>query len=99
MLKRCPLNPPQHIYPLDPWRITEKEFYSRFLSQTESIFSLGNGYLGMRGCFEEGTPVFENGTFINSYQKPGIDDTGRKLTALPRKGKLSSICTQYRGPG
>ena len=67
MLKRRPLNPPQNIYPLDPWRIIEKEFSSRFLAQTETIFSLGNGYLGMRGSFEEGTPVFENGTFINAF--------------------------------
>ena len=67
MLKRRPLNPPQHIYPLDPWRIVENRFYPRFLAQTETIFSLGNGYLGMRGCFEEGDPVFENGTFINGF--------------------------------
>jgi alpha,alpha-trehalose phosphorylase len=67
MLKRAPLNPPQHIYPVDPWRIIEKEFCPRFLAQFETIFSLGNGYLGMRGCFEEGTPVFENGTFINTF--------------------------------
>ncbi len=67
MLKHRPLNPPQQIYPIDPWQIIEREFYPRFLAQTETIFSLGNGYLGMRGCFEEGTPVFENGTFINGY--------------------------------
>jgi alpha,alpha-trehalose phosphorylase len=67
MIKRRPLNPPQHIYPLDPWRIIEKEFCPRFLAQAETIFSLGNGYLGMRGSFEEGTPVFENGTFINAF--------------------------------
>ena len=42
MLKRRPLNPPQHIYPVDPWRMIEKEFYPRFLAQAETIFSLGN---------------------------------------------------------
>jgi alpha,alpha-trehalose phosphorylase len=67
MLQRKPLNPPQHIYPLVSWRIVEKQFYPHFLAQTETIFSLGNGYLGMRGCFEEGTPIFENGTFINGF--------------------------------
>ena len=67
MLKRRPLNPPQHIYPVDPWRMIEKEFYPRFLAQAETMFSLGNGYLGMRGSFEEGTPVSENGTFINAF--------------------------------
>jgi alpha,alpha-trehalose phosphorylase len=67
MLQKKPINLPQHIYPTEPWRIVEKQFYPRFLSQTETIFATANGYLGMRGCFEEGNPVFENGTFINGF--------------------------------
>jgi alpha,alpha-trehalose phosphorylase len=67
MLQKKPINPPQHVYPTDPWRIVEKQFYPRYLSQSETIFSTANGYLGMRGCFEEGNPVFENGTFINGF--------------------------------
>jgi alpha,alpha-trehalose phosphorylase len=67
MLQKKPINPPPHVYPTDPWRIIEKQFYPHFLSQSETIFSTGNGYLGMRGCFEEGTPVFEKGTFINGF--------------------------------
>src|SRR5678809_708697 len=31
------------------------------------MFALGNGYLGMRGCFEEGGPIGQNGTFINGF--------------------------------
>jgi alpha,alpha-trehalose phosphorylase len=67
VLQRQPLNPPQHVYPIDPWRIVEKKFYPRFLEQGETIFTMANGYLGMRGCCEEGTPVFENGTYINGF--------------------------------
>jgi alpha,alpha-trehalose phosphorylase len=67
MLQKKPLNPPHHIYPTEPWRIVEKQFYPLFLSQSETIFSTANGYLGMRGCFEEGNPVHENGTFINGF--------------------------------
>lgn len=67
MLQKKPINPPHHIYPLEPWRIVEKQFYPPFLSQSETIFSTANGYLGMRGCFEEGAPVSENGTFINGF--------------------------------
>jgi len=33
----------------------------------ETLFSLGNGYLGLRGNFEEGAPVHHNGTFINGF--------------------------------
>ena len=37
------------------------------LEQDETMFALGNGYLGMRGCLEEGGPIGQNGTFINGF--------------------------------
>lgn len=55
------------IYPIDPWRICEKSFCAALLPQSESIFSVGNGYLGFRGNFEEGAPVYQNGTYINGF--------------------------------
>ena len=67
MSRREPLNLPKHVYPVNPWRIVEKQYYPRFLAQMETMFSVGNGYLGMRGVSEEGKPVFENGTFINGF--------------------------------
>ena len=67
MLQHEPLVPPRYIYPPDPWRWVEKQFYPKFLIQMETLFSTANGYLGMRGVFEEGTPVAENGTFINGF--------------------------------
>ena len=67
MSRREPLNLPKHVYPIDPWRIVEKQYDSRFLAQMETMFSVGNGYLGIRGVSEEGKPVFENGTFINGF--------------------------------
>jgi alpha,alpha-trehalose phosphorylase len=87
MLKRRPLNPPQHIYPLDPWRIIEKQFNPRFLAQTETIFSLGNGYLGMRGSFEEGAPVFENGTFINGFYETWPICYGEEAHGFAKEGQ------------
>lgn len=67
MLQREPINPPRYIYPPEPWRWVEKQFYPRFLGQMETLFSTANGYLGMRGVFEEGEPVSQNGTFINGF--------------------------------
>ncbi|MCB1112763.1 MAG: glycoside hydrolase family 65 protein [Chlamydiales bacterium] len=55
------------IYPIDPWRIREEDFRAALLPQSESIFSVGNGYLGLRGNFEEGAPVYQNGTYINGF--------------------------------
>jgi alpha,alpha-trehalose phosphorylase len=59
--------PPFHDYPADEWNIIEKSFHPEFLAQLETMLALGNGYLGMRGCPEEGGPYAENGTFINGF--------------------------------
>ena len=61
------LTPPSSDYPADEWNILEKQFHPEFLSQLESMLALGNGYLGIRGCPEEGGPNGENGTFINGF--------------------------------
>ncbi len=67
MVRRKLTLPPEYVYPTDEWRIRENRFFPRFMAQTETIFSLGNGYLGMRGNFEEGRPVVQNGTFVNAF--------------------------------
>ncbi len=67
MIRHETIRPPKHIYPVDQWRIVENAFYPDFLAQTETLFSLANGYLGMRGNFDEGRPCSENGTFVNRF--------------------------------
>jgi alpha,alpha-trehalose phosphorylase len=67
MIHRPRYKPPPHIYPPDEWNFIEKQFMGQFLPQGETMFALGNGYLGMRGCFEEGGPIGQNGTFINGF--------------------------------
>ena len=67
MLHHERLRPPAHDYPADEWHLIEKRFHPAFLAQLETVLALGNGYLGMRGCPEEGGPHAENGTFINGF--------------------------------
>jgi alpha,alpha-trehalose phosphorylase len=67
MIHRPRFHPPAHIYPPDEWNLIEKRFMPDLLEQGETMFALGNGYLGMRGCFEEGGPIGQNGTFINGF--------------------------------
>ena len=67
MIHRERLKWPEHIYPADEWRLVEKQFNPGFLGQTETFFALANGYLGMRGVFEEGSPIHQNGTFVNGF--------------------------------
>src|SRR6516162_624982 len=67
MLHHERLRPPPHDYPADEWNVIEKRFHPEFLAQLETMLALGNGYLGMRGCPEEGGPNAENSTLINGF--------------------------------
>ena len=67
MLHHERLRPPSHDYPADEWNVIEKTFHPEFLAQSETMSALGNGYLGMRGCPEEGGPNAENSTLINGF--------------------------------
>ncbi len=61
------VKPPPYVYPADEWNLIEKKFMPQFLEMMETVFATANGYLGMRGCFEEGTPVANNGTYVNGF--------------------------------
>src|SRR5688500_19773900 len=56
-------------FPIDEWKFTEAEYSSDDLGVTESLFAVGNGYLGMRGNFEEGRETYAPGTFINGFHE------------------------------
>ncbi len=51
-------------YITDPWRIIEEGFDPAYSKVSESIFSLGNEYMGIRGYFEEG---YQGESLIGSY--------------------------------
>jgi alpha,alpha-trehalose phosphorylase len=67
MLHHEPLRPSSRDYPAAEWNVIEKGFQPEFLAQAETMLALGNGYLGMRGCPEEGGPNAENCTLINGF--------------------------------
>lgn len=69
MLQRTLELPPPHIYPPDEWRLVEKEYHPARLAQFETLFTTSNGYLGIRGCFEEGEPAHHNATLINGFHE------------------------------
>jgi trehalose/maltose hydrolase-like predicted phosphorylase len=52
----------------DNWQIIEQDFHQEQALVNETLFALGNGYLGMRGTFEEGLgKVALEGTYINGF--------------------------------
>lgn len=46
------------------WQITENTFDPRKLHSQETVFTIGNGYFGTRGTFEEGYPKATPGTLL-----------------------------------
>ena len=56
-------------FPIDEWKLSETRFDPSDLGVTESIFSVGNGYLGLRGNYEESRDFAANGTFVNGFHE------------------------------
>ena len=81
------LRPPPHDYPADEWNVIEKRFHPEFLAQLETMTALGNGYLGMRGCPEEGGPSIENSTLINGFHETRPIVYGEEAYGFPKTGQ------------
>ncbi|WP_448062205.1 glycoside hydrolase family 65 protein [Cellulomonas hominis] len=56
-------------FPADGWRLRETVYDASDLGTTETLFAVGNGYLGMRGNVEEGRDSHSHGTFINGFHE------------------------------
>ena len=60
---------PEHAYPVADWQIVERAFEPEYLPALESVFAVANGYLGLRGTPEEGTPAHEAGAVLNGFHE------------------------------
>jgi len=54
-------------YPAEPWAFVERGIALDRLAQTESLFALSNGHIGLRGNLDEGEPVGISGTYLNGF--------------------------------
>jgi alpha,alpha-trehalose phosphorylase len=90
MLHHERLRPPSHDYPADEWNVIEKAFHPEFLAQSETMLALGNGYLGMRGCPEEGGPNAKNATLINGFYERWPIVYGEEAYGFAKTGQ--TIC-------
>ncbi|GIG53658.1 glycoside hydrolase family 65 protein [Demequina activiva] len=80
-------------FPVDPWRLVETEFSKDDLGVTETMFAVGNGYLGLRGNVEDGHDAHAHGTFINGFHETwkilhaeeayGFARTGQTIVNVP----------------
>jgi alpha,alpha-trehalose phosphorylase len=58
----------QHpAFPVEPWSVRETALDLERLAQTESLFALANGHIGLRGNLDEGEPAGLPGTYLNGF--------------------------------
>ncbi|BBY17412.1 glycosyl hydrolase [Mycolicibacterium litorale] len=54
-------------FPVEPWQVRETRLDLDLLAQSESLFALSNGHIGLRGNLDEGEPHGLPGTYLNSF--------------------------------
>ncbi|MFV0260139.1 MAG: glycoside hydrolase family 65 protein [Acidimicrobiales bacterium] len=64
-----PAGLPPHRFPTDPWALVESEVGLEDLGLTETLFAVGNGYLGMRANPAEGRDAHMHGTYLNGFHE------------------------------
>ncbi|MFP4331228.1 MAG: glycoside hydrolase family 65 protein [Spirochaetaceae bacterium] len=84
---------PEHLYPSEEWGILETGFDEEWMGNAETIFALSNGFIGVRGTFEEGRPAIETATFCNGFHETwpiihaeeayGFARTGQTMVNVP----------------
>ena len=58
----------QHrAFQVEPWVLRETELDLERLAQTESLFALSNGHIGLRGNLDEGEPSGLPGTYLAGF--------------------------------
>lgn len=89
--------------PVQEWGISETRYDRANRGAIETVFSVGNGYLGLRGNHEEGdADAHRHGTFLNGFHETwpihhaeeafGFARTGQTIVNVPDpKGLLVSV--------
>lgn len=54
-------------YPVEAWQIRETRLDLNLLAQSESLFALSNGHIGLRGNLDEGEPYGLPGTYLAGF--------------------------------
>jgi alpha,alpha-trehalose phosphorylase len=57
----------QAAFRIEPWTVRETSLDLASLAQTESLFALANGHLGLRGNLDEGEPFGLPGTYLGGF--------------------------------
>ncbi|MFK5632972.1 MULTISPECIES: glycoside hydrolase family 65 protein [unclassified Ornithinimicrobium] len=89
-------------FPLDDWRLVENAYETKDMGATETLFSVSNGYLGLRGNVEEGRDTHAHGTFVNGFHETwpirhaeeayGLARVGQTIVNVPDPKTIKLYC-------
>ncbi|HEU0317049.1 MAG TPA: hypothetical protein VFR49_06950, partial [Solirubrobacteraceae bacterium] len=79
--------------PVDPWRLVTRRFSAAGLGEAEAMFAVANGYMGIRGTHDEGSPSHDPAFFVNGFHETwpipygesafGFATTGQTIVSAP----------------
>src|SRR5262245_13333050 len=72
-----------HAFPIEPWTIREIGLDLDVLAQSESVFALSNGHIGLRANLDEGEPHGLPGSYLNSVHELRPLDYGEAVYGSP----------------
>ncbi|MEZ5205762.1 MAG: glycosyl hydrolase family 65 protein [Acidimicrobiales bacterium] len=84
---RRALMAPRSSYAIDPYRIVERRFTPDYIPQTETLFTLSNGFLGVRGSVEEVRPVHSRASFMNGFHETWPITYGEEAFGFAKVGQ------------
>ncbi|MBQ9010954.1 MAG: glycoside hydrolase family 65 protein [Clostridia bacterium] len=90
------------IFKVDPWCIEENELHGKQMRFTESVMSIGNGHMGMRGSFEEKySGDHLGGCYLAGIWTPEGTEPEKRKTGCPAYtgkavGSLNTISLRIR---
>jgi alpha,alpha-trehalose phosphorylase len=104
----APQSLPLHRFPVEPWRLVEREFCADDTGVTETLFAVANGYLGMRANAEEGRIAHSHGTFLNGFHETwsihhaeeafGFAKTGQTIVNVPGREADEAVRRRRAAP-
>ncbi len=77
----------QRTFAVDPWCVRETALDLDVLAQSESVFALSNGHIGLRGNLDEGEPHGLPGTYLNSVYELRPLPQAEVAYGLPESGQ------------
>jgi alpha,alpha-trehalose phosphorylase len=78
---------PQNDTLYHPWKIIETAIDDRRMDDRESLFTVANGLLGVRGTLEEGSFAWRRGSYLNGFYETGPIEYGERAYGFPEESQ------------